>query len=155
MAQKHQVLQNVIVMDVYTGGSPSIVEECGFGSGEKGYAQMQCVMAEFENDPLIAQYAGAAMMRIWEAGKILGSSLLEVFRGQMALDCDCNQALTLLLFLFQKLESTWPKCNSKQQVPFGVQEYHRRHACERVGILQSIPDKRINAPVRFFPKSHL
>ena len=75
MAQKHQVLQNVIVMDVYTGGSPSIVEECGFGSGAKGYAHMQCVMAEFENDPLIAQYAGAAMMRIWEAGKFLGSGV--------------------------------------------------------------------------------
>lgn len=70
MAQKHQVLQNIIVMDVYTGGSPSIVEECNFGSGEKGYAHMQCVMAEFESDPLIAQYAGAAMTRIWEAAGI-------------------------------------------------------------------------------------
>ena len=69
LVQKHQVLQQVIVSDVYTGGSPSIVEECGFGSGEKGYAHLQCVMTEFESDPLIAQYVQAAMMRVWEAGK--------------------------------------------------------------------------------------
>ncbi|CAB9515141.1 expressed unknown protein [Seminavis robusta] len=67
LTQKHMVLQTIIVNDVYMGGSPSLVESCGFGSGEKGYAYLQCVMAEFESDPLIAQYAGAAMARIWEA----------------------------------------------------------------------------------------
>jgi len=78
MAQKHQILQNVIVMDVYTGGNPSIVEECGFGGGDKGYAHMQCVMADFENDPLIAQYAGAAMMRVWEAAGIDVATMQQV-----------------------------------------------------------------------------
>jgi len=75
MAQKHQVLQNIIVNDVYMGGNPSLVEECGFGSGEKGYAHLQCVMGEYESDPLIAQYAGAAMSRIWEAAGLDLSSI--------------------------------------------------------------------------------
>lgn len=41
MAHKHQVLQNIILNDVYMGGSPTIPEESGFGTGEKGYAHMQ------------------------------------------------------------------------------------------------------------------
>lgn len=73
-------------MDVYTGGSPSIVEEFGFGSGEKGYAHMQCVMAEFEADPLIAQYAQAATLRLWEAGKFLFVLFWMVISGFYAFD---------------------------------------------------------------------
>lgn len=67
VVQKHMVVQSIIVDDVYNGGSPSIPEESGFGSGEKGYAHLQCVMSEFEGDPLISQYAAAAMTRVWEA----------------------------------------------------------------------------------------
>jgi hypothetical protein len=59
----------------YNGGDPSLVEECGFGKGEKGYAHLQCVMAEYESDPLISQYAQAAMARIWEAAGLDMSSI--------------------------------------------------------------------------------
>ena len=67
MALKHQVIQDVVVNYVYLGGSPSLVEECGFGSGDKGYATMQYVMSYHENDPLCAQYTGSAMVKIWQA----------------------------------------------------------------------------------------
>jgi hypothetical protein len=67
MAEKHRILQHVIVNHVYLSGSPSLVEEAGFGSGEKGYASMQCAMSDHEGDPLINQYAAAAMGRVWEA----------------------------------------------------------------------------------------
>jgi hypothetical protein len=50
-------------------------KECGFGSGEKGYAHLQCVMAEYESDPLVGQYAGVAMARLWEAAGLDISSL--------------------------------------------------------------------------------
>ena len=39
IAKKHEVLQQVIVERVYLGGSPSLVEESGFGSGPQGYAK--------------------------------------------------------------------------------------------------------------------
>jgi hypothetical protein len=51
------------------------VEEAGFGVGEKGYASMQCAMSEHEGDPLIGQYAGAAMQRVWEAAGLPLSAL--------------------------------------------------------------------------------
>jgi hypothetical protein len=57
-AQRHGVVQQVLVNEVYLGGEPSLVEECGFGTGEKGYAQMQMVMAEHQNDPMVGQYIG-------------------------------------------------------------------------------------------------
>lgn len=60
-------LQHVIVHHVYMSGNPSIVEETGFGEGEKGYAALQCAMSEYEGDPLINQYAAAAMGKVWEA----------------------------------------------------------------------------------------
>jgi hypothetical protein len=50
-------------------------KECGFGPGEKGYAHLQCVMSEFETDPLIGQYAGAAMARLWEAAGLDQSTI--------------------------------------------------------------------------------
>lgn len=67
MGMKHQVIQNVVVNHVYLGGSPSLVEELGFGSGAKGYATMQYVMAFHENDPLCMQYTSSAMIKIWKA----------------------------------------------------------------------------------------
>ena len=73
--EKHAVLQEVIVNKVYMGGSPSLVEESGFGSGAQGYAKMQCAMSDYEGDPLIAQYASSAMMRIWEAAGLDLSSI--------------------------------------------------------------------------------
>lgn len=57
------------------GGNPCLVEECGFGAGEKGHANLQCVMAEHESDALISQYAAAAMTRIWEAAGLDVSSI--------------------------------------------------------------------------------
>ena len=70
MAMKHQVVQDTLVHDVYLGGEPSLVEECGFEKGEKGYVFMQCVMAEHQNDPLVSQYVGAAMMQILKSAGI-------------------------------------------------------------------------------------
>lgn len=64
---KHQVIQDIVVNQVYLGGSPSLVEDIGFGSGEKGYARMQYVMAYYENDPLCSQYTSSAMIKIWRA----------------------------------------------------------------------------------------
>ena len=67
MAMKHQVIQDVVVNQVYLGGNPMLVEELGFGSGDKGYALMQYVMAYHENDPLCLQYTSSAMVQIWRA----------------------------------------------------------------------------------------
>jgi len=67
VAKKHQILQHVIVEKVYLGGNPSIVEEGGFGSGAAGYAKLQCAMSDYEGDPIISQYAAAAMIKVWEA----------------------------------------------------------------------------------------
>lgn len=39
VAKKHAVLQEVIVNTVYMGGSPSLIEETGFGSGPEAYAK--------------------------------------------------------------------------------------------------------------------
>lgn len=70
MAIKHQVVQDTLVNTVYLGGNPSLVEECGFEKGEKGYVFMQCVMSEHQSDPLIGQYVGAGMMKIMQAAGI-------------------------------------------------------------------------------------
>lgn len=65
MARKHQIVQETLVHDVYLGESPScLVQELGFENGEKGYVLMQCIMAEHQNDPLVAQYVGAGMMKV-------------------------------------------------------------------------------------------
>lgn len=70
MAMKHQVVQEALVHDVYLGGNPSLVEECGFGTGEKAYVFMQCVMAQHQTDPLVAQYVGTGMMRVLQSAGI-------------------------------------------------------------------------------------
>jgi hypothetical protein len=75
IALKHQVLQDVIVNHVYLGGNPSLVEDSGFGPGAKGYAKLQCAMSDHEGDPLIAEYATAAMMKIWSAAGLDVSSV--------------------------------------------------------------------------------
>jgi hypothetical protein len=66
-AAKHAVVQDVLVNEVYLGGEPSLVSEFGFGDGEEAYVYMQCAMAEHQSDPLVAQYVGAAMMKIMTA----------------------------------------------------------------------------------------
>ncbi len=77
MAMKHQIVQDTLVSDVYLGGDPSLVEECGFEGGEKGYVFMQCVMAEHQNDPLIGQYVGSSMMQLMKAAGIDMQGILE------------------------------------------------------------------------------
>ena len=72
MGLKHQIIQDIVVNQVYLGGtvpssSLSLVEDLGFGSGEEGYARMQYVMAYYENDPLCSQYTSSAMIKIWRA----------------------------------------------------------------------------------------
>jgi len=64
MAQKHHMVQEVLVHDVYLGGDPKLVSECGFGEDEIAYVRMQMIMAEHSQDPLISQYVGMAMMHI-------------------------------------------------------------------------------------------
>jgi hypothetical protein len=75
IAMKHQVLQDVIVNHVYLGGTPSLTEDSGFGAGAKGYANLQCAMSDHEGDPLIAEYATSAMMKIWSAAGLDLSSV--------------------------------------------------------------------------------
>lgn len=67
MGLKHSIIQDVVVNQVYLGGHPPLVEELGFGSGAKGYAIMQYVMAYHENDPLCMQYISSSMVKIWQA----------------------------------------------------------------------------------------
>jgi hypothetical protein len=67
MGLKHSIIQDVVVNHVYLGGNPPLVEELGFGTGPKGYATMQYVMAYHENDPLCMQYTSSSMVRIWQA----------------------------------------------------------------------------------------
>jgi hypothetical protein len=67
MGLKHGIIQDVVVNHVYLGGDPPLVEELGFGPGQKGYALMQYVMAYHENDPLCMQYTSSSMVKIWKA----------------------------------------------------------------------------------------
>lgn len=69
-AMKHHIIQDALVYDVYLGGTPSLVEECGFEDGEKGYVFMQYLISEHQNDPLIGQYIGSSMMRLCDAAGI-------------------------------------------------------------------------------------
>lgn len=68
--RRHTAVQRVLVEDVYLGGETSLVEECGFGPGEKGYVRLQCAMAEHQNDPLVAQYVGGGMAKVMQAAGI-------------------------------------------------------------------------------------
>jgi hypothetical protein len=70
ISEKHAILQHQVIEHVYLGGNPSIVEEAGLGSGDVGYAKLQCALADHEGDPLIAQYSAAAMVKMFEAAGI-------------------------------------------------------------------------------------
>lgn len=70
MTRRHTVVQQVLVEDVYLGGNPSLVEDCGFGTGEHAYVRMQSAMAEHQSDPLVAQYVGGGMMKVLQAAGI-------------------------------------------------------------------------------------
>ena len=81
LARRHTVVQEVMVADVYlsptssaTGGgtaaATTLVEDFGFGPGESGYVRMQCALAEHQGDPLIAQYVGAAILKLLDAAGI-------------------------------------------------------------------------------------
>jgi len=85
MAQKHQIVQEALVHDVYIGGEPSLLTECGFESGEKGYVSMQCVMAEHQSDPLITQYISSAMMQVLKSA---GIDMSEVRKATEAMKSD-------------------------------------------------------------------
>ena len=67
MGLKHSIIQDVVVNNVYLGGETPLTEELGFGTGSKGYALMQYVMAYHESDPLCAQYTSSSMTKIWKA----------------------------------------------------------------------------------------
>ena len=69
-AQKHHIVQETLVHEVYLGGDPPLVTECGFENNEKGYVGLQCVIAEHQSDPLIAQYVGAGMLQILKSAGI-------------------------------------------------------------------------------------
>ena len=70
LQMKHMVLQKVLVNDVYLGGSPSLVEQIGFGSGAIGYAKVQCALSDHEGDPIMANYASTSMVKILSAAGI-------------------------------------------------------------------------------------
>ena len=82
VTRRHQIVQEVLVNTVYLGGSPSLVEECGFGPGEAGYVKLQCVMSEHQADPLIAQYVGSATMKLLEAAGIDLATMQRAMTGE-------------------------------------------------------------------------
>jgi hypothetical protein len=70
LQEKHKILQDILVSQVYLGGAPSLVEQVGFGTGAQAYAKLQCAMTDHEGDPLIAEYASSAMMKVLRASGI-------------------------------------------------------------------------------------
>lgn len=70
LQEKHKLLQEVLFHDVYLAGDPSIVEQIGFGPGAQGYAKLQCALTDHEGDPLLAEYASSAMLRMLKAAGI-------------------------------------------------------------------------------------
>jgi hypothetical protein len=73
--QKHGILQTILVNHVYLGvhdndDGLSLVERAGFGSGPVGYAKLQCALSDHEGDPLMADYAASAMMKLLAAAGI-------------------------------------------------------------------------------------
>ena len=76
MAQRHVALQEVLIEKVYMDG---LLEEEGFGTGEKAYAKMQCALTDHEGDPLITQYSSSAMVKILEAAGIDFNELMSTF----------------------------------------------------------------------------
>jgi hypothetical protein len=70
LQKKHMVLQTIIVEEVYLGGSPSLVEQTGFGSGATGYAKIQCALSDHEGDSIMANYASTAMIKTLDAAGI-------------------------------------------------------------------------------------
>lgn len=67
MAIKHTLVQQVLVNEVYLGENGKLLQECGFPPGEEGYVALQCAIAEYQTDPVVAQYMGGAMMRVLQA----------------------------------------------------------------------------------------
>lgn len=67
MAIKHTLVQQVLVNEVYLGDNGKLLQECGFPPGEEGYVALQCAIAEYQTDPVVAQYMGGAMMRVLQA----------------------------------------------------------------------------------------
>lgn len=70
LQEKHKILQDILVTQVYLGGNPSLVEQVGFGTGPQAYAKLQCAMTDHEGDPLIAEYASTAMIKVLKASGI-------------------------------------------------------------------------------------
>lgn len=66
----HMIVQDCLVNNVYLGGDPSLVVECGFPEGETGYICMQYLLAEHQADPLVAQYIGSALMKVFQSAGI-------------------------------------------------------------------------------------
>jgi len=79
--KKHNVVQEVLVKDVYLYGSPTLVSTLGFGEGEEGYVRLQCSLAEHQNDPLIQQYMGTAMSRLLYAAGVDMPGMMKVNDG--------------------------------------------------------------------------
>lgn len=78
---RHTMLQELLISEVYMNAhgpsGESVVESFGFGKGEAGYVEMQCALAEHQNDPLIAQYVGSAMVKVMESGGITRQAMMD------------------------------------------------------------------------------
>lgn len=81
---KHTIVQDVLVNQVYLGGDPTLVSDCGFGDGERGYVFMQCVMAEHQSDPLVSQYIGGAMMQVLKSAGLDAATLQKMAEAEAA-----------------------------------------------------------------------
>jgi len=67
LKNKHTLVQEYLINNVYLGGDETILDMSNFGNTEGGYIKLQMAMAQHQNDPLIAQYLGSGMQKVMEA----------------------------------------------------------------------------------------
>jgi hypothetical protein len=80
-AQRHHAVQDVLINMVYLWNDAQLVKEAGFEPNENGYIKLQLAMADYQNDPLIAQYIGHSMMQIMQV-----AGLSEQLKDSMSLE---------------------------------------------------------------------
>lgn len=72
LKEKHTKMQELLIEMVYFGGmsdkADSLVERFDKEDETRGYIVLQALMALHQSDPLISQYVGGSMMKVFEAG---------------------------------------------------------------------------------------
>ncbi|GMH65006.1 hypothetical protein TrST_g9676 [Triparma strigata] len=67
MIEKHTAIQTLLLSSVYLSPSNNLCKQFD-DNDELGYVKMQCLLAEHQSDPLIAQYVGKSMVEVLKAG---------------------------------------------------------------------------------------